>query len=191
MSIKNIFVCLGTLYLIFTTATIFADPSTAYNRHTGIYLGGTLGAGLGAVKNQHGDVQGGFEGFGGSAFLGYQFNPYVGLEGNFIGIGAPYDLTFYMYGAALRGILPLGDRFSLYAKAGIGNLTVQLCDFIFNSGACVTENDLGALVGAGASVALTHALSLELDYSGMITSNHGVGGLYGILGLGLTVHFDS
>lgn len=169
------------------TSPVFAD-STGYNLHSSVYLGGTVGMGLGAVKDNFNDADSGFQGVGGTLFIGKQFTPYFGVEADYIGVSALF-VDFNMYGVLVRGTLPLGNRFSLYAKAGMGAVDVSV-ENIFNTGASVGTTDAAALIGAGASLAITKSLSLNLDYSGAIKSNSGMDGLYGVLGMGLSYYFE-
>jgi hypothetical protein len=195
MNFNNVKKPLLIAVMLLGSSAIFAgDPNTPlppapYNQHVGAYFGGDLGAGLGASKDQSGDTQGGFEGFGGTATVGYQLNPNFGIEGDFTGISAPFSSTFYIYGAMLRALLPLGDRVSLYAKAGGGAITVRVCDFLFNTGQCVSETQGAVLVGGGLTVALSPNFDLAMDYTGGINNNNGMDGLYGVLGAGFLYHF--
>jgi len=187
---KTSLIVLATLLCVSTAFAGAADMNaTEYNRHTGVYLGGTLGAGLGGVRDKTGETQGGFEGFGGNAVLGYQFNPNIGLEADFTGITTVFTSSFYTYGVMVRGILPIGNRVALYGKLGVGAITVEVCDFIFNSGQCVTQTKAAGLAGAGVSVALSKQLDLVVDYTGGFNRNNGMDGLYGVFGAGLLYHF--
>lgn len=96
--------------------------------------------------------------------LGYKFNEYVALEGSFIDFGDyGTDLAGGNtdgYTAAIKGILPLTDRFSLYAKAG------QLwSETEYNLGGISTESDDESLfVGAGLSYAITANFLVNAEY---------------------------
>jgi hypothetical protein len=181
--------------LLLSISTAFAsgydiDPTPiSYNRHVGAYLEGNFGSGLGGLRYQTGVGISGFRGYGGSAAAGYQFNPYVGLEADFTGISAPNSSTVFMYGVTLRGILPIGDRVSLYAKLGGGPITLRVCDFVFNTGICVSQTEWGGLAGAGLTLALTKNLDLAVDYTGGFGTGYGIDGIYGVLGGGLLYHF--
>ncbi len=164
------------------------NPGTM-NLHQGAYIQGTLGSGLGGAKDQDGEVDGGFWGVGGTAAVGYQINPYLGIEADFTGIDTPFNSSMYNYGIVLKGTLPIGDRFSLYGKAGGGASTTHLCDFLFNSGYCTSVTEGVGLVGAGFAVALTPQVDLGVDYTGAINDNEGADGLLGVLGASMTYHF--
>jgi OOP family OmpA-OmpF porin len=97
--------------------------------------------------------------------LGYKFNDYVALEGSFIDFGDyGTDLAGGNtdgYTAAIKGILPLTDRFSLYAKAG------QLwSETEYNLGGISRESDDESLfVGAGLSYAITANFLVNAEYT--------------------------
>ncbi|MBX9866166.1 MAG: outer membrane beta-barrel protein [Burkholderiales bacterium] len=103
------------------------------------------------------------------ANIGYLFNPNLGLEGG-ITYGASNGSnwnsgnSYYMYDAAVKGILPLGDTFALYGKLGIAYNYYASCNGCsngFNNG-----SNTGLLYGVGAQFNLSKSWSLHLeDYS--------------------------
>lgn len=97
--------------------------------------------------------------------LGYKFNEWVALEGSFIDFGdygndiAGGDTDGYT--AAVKGILPVTDRFSLYAKVG------QLwSETEYNLGGISSDYDDESLfVGAGLSYAITKNFLVNAEYT--------------------------
>jgi len=97
--------------------------------------------------------------------LGYKFNEWIAIEGSFIDFGdygndiAGGDTDGYT--AALKGILPLSERFSVYAKLG------QLwSETSYNVGAVSGDYDDESLfVGAGLSYALTQNFIINAEYT--------------------------
>lgn len=97
--------------------------------------------------------------------LGYKFNEWVAVEGSFIDFGdygsdvAGADTDGYT--AAIKGILPLSERFSLYAKVG------QLwSETEYNLGGISNEYDDESLfVGAGLSYAMTQNFLINAEYT--------------------------
>ena len=97
--------------------------------------------------------------------LGYKFNEWVAVEGSFIDFGdygndiAGGDTDGYT--AAIKGILPVTDRFSLYAKVG------QLwSETEYNlSGISSDYDDESLFVGAGLSYAITKNFLVNAEYT--------------------------
>lgn len=126
---------------------------------------------------------------------GYQFTKNWGVEVGYDDLGNGYNVDFTIAGlsgngsvkidnwyVAGTGTLPLGDRFSVFAKLGavanhssLGNVCV--------AGACVpggSDNHTDVLVGAGVQYAFTRNWSARLEYEdyGKVSSDDvwGTGG---------------
>ncbi len=109
-------VLLGTLL---AAATI---SNMAFAGDTGAYVGLNLGIGKPDINMPNGrDKQSSAVA---GVVLGYKFNPYVAVEGQYTGIG---KVTDNVSGSAkgdaaslaVLGILPLNENFNLYGKLGV------------------------------------------------------------------------
>src|SRR3990167_3671944 len=172
----------------FSQQNNFNSMPVEYNLHQGVYISGNAGVGLGAYKDKQGNVDGGVAGVGGSAALGYMFNPYVGLEVGGSGVGTWLG-SMAIYDVALKGNLPAGPRASLYAKIGGAGIYNRICNPLFNTGLCFTSHTGGVFVGAGLGVAVTPHFDLALEYNGIVQNNSAGDGLMGVLGLVFIYHF--
>ena len=85
-------------------------PNTSYNVHQGVYAGAGFGVWL--------------YGTAATADIGYQFNRNFALEvgGNYakslLYVDGDFNSSLYGINLVAKAILPLGNRFSLFAKAG-------------------------------------------------------------------------
>ena len=144
---KKIVALLGFL------AAAAAGPAVA--QHKGVYVGAQAGVvqWQTACDNRAGvcdDKDG-----GGRVFLGYQFNRYVALEGAYVNLGSVkltgpgVDTETKAEGLDLIGAftIPLTDRFSLQAKAGIYRLRAATEDPL--TGTNTGETSSGFAYGAG------------------------------------------
>ena len=112
---------------------------------------------------------------GGSALLGYQFNQYFSTEltylylGNSETLGINQSQTFLS--TSFKGILPLDEQFSLFAKAGIGYNFASATGKISigpnsNSDIAFNSNNLFSVLGIGLGYNFTEFLQLSIadDY---------------------------
>lgn len=117
------------------------------------------------------------------------FNKYVGLEGGFTyspgssttwnngwGSSASSSSDYYMLDAAVKGVLPLTEQFSLFGKLGIANNTYtwsgSACDGNNCANSSSSWSNTGLLIGAGAAFNLSRQWQLHLeDYTS--TGNNG------------------
>jgi OOP family OmpA-OmpF porin len=136
---------------------------------------GLLGAGLATTSITHEDRDTGYKVYG-----GYQFNPYLGIEGGY------YDLGHYGFTATtspagtlngdikLRGLnldlvgtLPLGAGFSVFGR--VGAAYTQARDSFSGTGAVVVTNpnpsqrDTNLKLGLGVQYDFTPALGMRLE----------------------------
>lgn len=176
----------------YTPATHSYNPTNNENLHQGFYLSGNLGSAFGAVVDDDGSTSAGFDGIGGSGYLGYMFNPYLGLEAGANGFAIPFS-SVLIYGATVVGNLPIGSRFSVFAKAGGGAARFHLdsidLGFLTIPASSVTQG--AVLVGTGVGFALTKHLSATAQYNGAIVKNDASDGIVGLLSLGLEWHFSN
>lgn len=105
---------------------------------------------------------------------GYMFNKYFGAEAGFTystGYNyswGPFSYTsnYWMLDAAVKGVLPLNDMFSVYGKLGIaynnysGNWD---CAGFYCGTPAYSGSNTGVLLGAGVEYKLSKQLSLHLE----------------------------
>lgn len=138
----------------------FAQSNDYAVDESGFYVGGNYGYLRVEGEDDFDDDKDVWQGL-----LGYKFNEWVAVEGSFIDFGdygsdvAGADTDGYT--AAIKGILPLSDRFSLYAKVG------QLwSETEYNLGGISNEYDDESLfVGAGLSYAMTQNFLINAEYT--------------------------
>lgn len=170
--------CFG---LVIFTLAIHADAAL----EKGWYLGANLGSSevdIG-VTNLTGSASLDESSFGGKVLMGYELNSFVALEGfaAHLGIaqveGSPGDSFQYQgqtkflgsvgdaefsstsLGMAAKLMLPLGDSFKLYGKAG-----VQFWVTINNISNLDDDAGTGTYLGGGMSLDITDTISFTLDY---------------------------
>jgi opacity protein-like surface antigen len=123
---------------------------------------------------------------------GREINRYFAIEGR-MGFGAGRDSVLvsgvtveleldYYFGLYAKGILPLGNWFSLYGLAGFtaGTVATHLLGFTF------TESDYDLSYGAGAEFALGRNVTLGLEWAQLI---EGPGYKFEAVTLGLGYRF--
>ena len=114
--------------------------------------------------------------------LGYKVNPNFALEGGYIDFGkAKYSSSYSVAGTpdtatgtvkaggldiAALGILPLGDSFSLFGKAGLVAARVKstLASGSGVAGGSASSNVLRPLLGVGVSYKLNENMDLRGEY---------------------------
>ncbi|WP_026280592.1 porin family protein [Thioalkalivibrio sp. ALE9] len=154
---------------------VMADPS---DRSEGLYMG--LGTGFSSLKNDRDEVAD-FIGSGASdyrlddddnvwrGFVGYNFNPYVGVEGFYSDLGkvklrgdeqgAHTDIKSSAYGASVLGKLPIGQHFEFFAKAGLAKWDADVRGNLGDESLTLRNNDgVDPLYGVGAQVKLDRFL---------------------------------
>jgi hypothetical protein len=110
------------------------------------------------------DVFGTTAGIGLSVGLGYNFNEYVGLEGEagILGLstGSSYGISFFS--ASAIGHLPITDRFSLFGKYGVDEVLVGV-----SSAGNQSQSFLGAktLYGGGVEFTAVDKSGIRLGYT--------------------------
>jgi len=108
--------------LMATLATAAIFSSAAFAEDTGAYAGLNLGIGKPNINMPNGEDKQSSAVAG--VVLGYKFNPYLAVEGQYTGIG---KVTDNVSGSAkgdaaslaVLGILPLNDSFNVYGKLGV------------------------------------------------------------------------
>jgi opacity protein-like surface antigen len=159
--------------ILFIPAIAFCFPAfAAIPQASGIY--GELNAGYGkvdeSIRNSH---QNDNDGFGASAFLGYKFNPYLGIEGGYTEY--PYeDFDNNIKGSenfavdlALKGILPLGNTgLSIFIKGGGAGVHHKLADGTVQVSGAGTHFEPAVFAGFGVDFAILKNLSVNLQATG-------------------------
>lgn len=191
--------------------------SSAFAAKDGLYVGGQVGYGSNnssasslnassipiAIGNTQTTLSGPAnvsvdnDGIAGRAFLGYQFNKYLSLEGgytqysdttinNVYGVrGSDESLFEGAIDGVVKGSLPITDRFSLYAKGGVAYAMAQ--DLGKNDVTSVSSSQSGLIYlndyntqnnyafrptyGVGASFDITNRLSTDISWSQIVGGN--------------------
>lgn len=137
-----------------------AQSTQVEAKTSGFYVGGNYGYLRVEGEDDFDDDKDVWQGI-----AGYKFNEWIAIEGSYIDFG-DYgndlaDAETDGYTAAVKGILPLTERFSLFAKVG------QLwSETEYNLGGFRQENDDESLfVGAGLSYAITSNFLVNAEYT--------------------------
>lgn len=175
----------ATLVSSLAASSVFASDNLqapAPNQTTGYYIGGNLGFLTAFQTNAVGAA-----GVGGSVYAGYQFSPYFAVETDLMGASFIFGTNMFIGGIMAKGILPLGDKFSVFAKAGFGGYRVSV--FGLNG------NKAGLLAGAGVNYAFDKNWAMSLQFNGVYVKDQGDdgesdSGFLGVTGLGVEYHFS-
>jgi OOP family OmpA-OmpF porin len=109
-------ILLGSLIVLATISNaVFAGDE-------GFYAGGNVGVGKPNINTPNGEDK--KSSVLGGIVLGYKFNKYLGVEGEYTGIGKVTDkvngtIKGDAASIAAIGFLPLNDEFNLYGKLGV------------------------------------------------------------------------
>ena len=96
---------------------------------------------------------------------GYEFNPYVAVEGRYSTYIAEEDiLNSDTWGVYLKPQYPVNEDFKLYALVGFGGIDAEGVN-----GADVDVDDSGFQWGLGGSYAMTETVSVFFDYVSLVT----------------------
>ncbi|RLA70658.1 MAG: porin family protein [Epsilonproteobacteria bacterium] len=162
-----------------------------------------VGVGLSFVSTRYSSVSLGFfddksgEDDTGDILLmaGYEFNPYIALEGRYMSSFTGEDsLTRDSWGVYVKPQYPVNDKFSVYALLGYGGMTVDGKD---NGLIPVVVDESGFQWGLGASYDLNVHFSIFIDYVNIandMDTNILVGSTFekvdsDALSMGVTYHF--
>ena len=108
----------------------------------------------------------------GSLNAGYEFNPYLAVEGGYsLFAGSQFGTTAAtsIFDVAAKGTIPFNDIFSLYGRAGLGFGLNSWSGTLSNSNNCIfcnssIQNNYGlALVAIGGSFNISKNWSLRLE----------------------------
>jgi len=125
-----------------------------------------VGLGLSALSTRDGSLnffseEHGQDRTGNLTFLaGYEFNPYMAVEGRYSTYIAEEDvLNSDTWGIYVKPQYPVNEDVKVYALVGFGGMTVDGVD-----GGDIDVDDTGFQWGLGASYAMTGTVSVFVDY---------------------------
>ena len=157
----------------------------------GAYAGGNLGFGnVDSLKNLD---------LGINLNAGYQFNQYLALEGDYTYFSSAdtWQSTpaatqtgnaMYFIGA-IKGTLPLTNRFSVYGKAGIGFAYSSLSATPNFANGSTSAMSPASLLGAGLKYDITPKLAVNVEDMNYInTVQNGLGNA-NLIGIGASYNF--
>lgn len=172
------------------------------NIHQGFYLNGNIGFQAGSTSHigaEPDDVQltWGSNGLGGGGYAGYMFTSHVGLEAGGYSFSnsnllLPGSITQIVYGVTVVGNLPLGQRFSVFGKAGAGAIYTHASSITIGSLSLpeISHTYGAALLGAGLSYSFSKHLSTNIQFNSAIPMQMELQGVIGFPSIGLTWHFS-
>ncbi len=162
------------------TAVVCATPAFADPWQGGWYVGAGVGQGnMGASASDLGlsnpDLSGTSTTYTGR--LGFNFNPYLGLEAGYYDYGS-YDFSgndsfgtrvngtarAKSYGLAAVGTLPVNDLFDLYARVGWVNTELKVSARTPDENANKKNHDNGVAYGVGARWHMTPEWGLFAEW---------------------------
>lgn len=115
-------------------------------------------------------------GFAWSAAAGYQFNQYLAIEASYMrfpavkvsGLPSALMKNVHNFNLAVKGIFPIDDKFSVFAKAGAAYASYKAgpLPFVVNNQVVTANsrvNKIVPLVGAGANFNIQQNLALTVQ----------------------------
>lgn len=163
-------------------------PLIGYSYADGGFFAG-VGVGYGTMSNT---TQGGLtfnngatgtansDNFASSLYFGYDFNHYVGLEGDYnvlynSGVANSYSIAQQLLGVSIIGHLPFAlfsdslSKLSLLAKVGLDYNVVGFTNVSYNCNSCVTPPNyypgVSPIYGGGVEYGLTDNFGLRAEYN--------------------------
>lgn len=157
----------------------FADEKPM-NEHDGLYAEFNVGTNiyyLGVMSSVGSTTGSGIVGAGVNGAVGYYFSPILAAEAGYIEdyVDINRSDTIHVPYLAARFTADLGERFSMFAKLGL------MVPSMPNVATLVLP-----YTGVGMAYAVNHDMDVNVQYQGAI---YGLAG-GGLLGVGLTYHFD-
>lgn len=153
--------------------SLFSAAAAAQTYNNGFYLGGHYGQHKVELDSEFAstDVKFGVAGVN----AGFQLNSFMAIEARYaIGVedehifndndSVRYEIDRHMALMA-KGMVPLGDRFSLFATAGYGETRYGFVYDIPGLTGSQSSTESGFIYGAGANFYLTNRLSLVAEYT--------------------------
>jgi len=162
----------------FTVIALSTLACTAFATHDkGAYVEANVGGSYGTFSFF--DYSTTTSAIGGNLNAGYQFNRYFAAEVGYTYFGGDLDLS--MGNISAKGILPLNEKFNLFAKLGAGYMAP-------NTGG--EGGGLGvATYGIGAAYAITPSLDINTQFQGAWMWQGFGSSTFGLVSGGLTYHF--
>jgi OOP family OmpA-OmpF porin len=162
---------LGFLVLAGAFAVTPASAQLQFGRmDTGLYLGGAVGGTKyrNACEGVPAGVSCDEKDIGGRAFVGWQFNKWVGVEGGFAYLGKTEitgpggTATVRARGLDVVGVVtvPLNEMFGVYGKAGLARMRASGTA----PGITVTDTDTSLTYGLGARVNFARNFTGRLEW---------------------------
>lgn len=158
-----------------------AAQAGEYNEHQGVYAEAGAGVLVLRIHDSLDDTSdAGVGGLAANAAVGYQFNKNFAAEVGYIPVGVILGEGLHTVHANVKGILPVGNRATVYAKAGVANTSFA------------GYSKAGLFSGVGASYAVTHKLDVNTQLQGtyLTAGKNSDNVMGGALTAGLTYHFD-
>jgi len=136
---------------------------------------------------------------GAKVYGGYNFTPTVGAEfgyvsfgkATFSGGGATVSTKPKSVYAAVTGTAPLSEAFSAHAKVGLARTRTDITASFAGETESAREHDTRAMLGLGASYALSPTASVvaEYEYFGKVAKDEGVSLKADLLSVGVRFKF--
>lgn len=150
--------------LLGSLVAVASISSAVFAEDTGAYAGLNLGIGKPNINTPNGEDK--QSSAVGGIVLGYKFNPYLAVEGQYTGIG---KVTDNVSGSAkgdaaslaVLGILPINENFNLYGKLGAAVTKTTV------SSSLSPMNDAtrtGVTYGLGAEYNFNHNIGMRLGW---------------------------
>ena len=143
---------------------VAAISNVAFAGEEGFYAGGNIGSGKPNINTLNGTSKS--SSVVGGVILGYKFNKYIGVEGEYTGVGKVTDkVSGTAKGDAASiaaiGFLPLNDEFSLYGKVGVATAKTTVSS---NLAPMADATHTAATYGVGAEYNLNKNIGIRLGW---------------------------
>lgn len=150
--------------LLGALVTLAGISSVAFADDTGAYAGLNLGIGKPNINTPNGEDK--KSSAVGGIVLGYKFNPYLAVEGQYTGVGKVTDnvsgsAKVDAASLAVLGILPLNENFNVYGKLGVAATKTTV------SSSLSPMNDAthtGLTYGLGGEYNINHNVGVRLGW---------------------------
>ena len=157
----------------FAALALAAGPALAAGTTSGAYVGAGVGGSDVASYSFSGTD------FGWKVFAGFDFNPFIAIEGGYMDLGSPSDqglsLDLTGWDVALLGKFPVSQQFDIFAKIGVvwwqATGHVNGCYYYYCPYYGVTDNGSDLLYGAGVGLHLSDQLGVRGEWERMDIQN--------------------
>ncbi len=178
---------------------------TPANDHHGVYIQGGVGTILASMQsNTNFDYSAAHGGLGELLAVGYQTGPHFGMEVDMIHVNLSKNIVDsnvdddystsadgYLVAPSIKGLLTIGDHFSIYGKLGIAYAHAFGSSTGTHSSDDPDQDDNTSpsivlpYTAIGVSYSVSHSIEIGTEYSGFL---YGVANA-GLLSANLTYHF--